>query len=154
MNPAFSSLLAALARELDLPGIETRDGDSSCLLGIDDFEVSLRCLSTDQVMIFTVVAPLPSRKRDELYAALLDANTFFHQTQGFTLAAREDTGVTLQGTLPLAALTDTNVGTWVSNFVNVAEHWQERCLACDDAAADAPEAPAVDPALMGGMLRI
>ena len=36
MNPAFSSLLAALARELDLPGIETRDGDSSCLLGIDD----------------------------------------------------------------------------------------------------------------------
>ena len=38
MNPAFSSLLAALARELDLPGIETRDGDSSCLLGIDDFE--------------------------------------------------------------------------------------------------------------------
>ena len=52
MNPAFSSLLAALARELDLPGIETRDGDSSCLLGIDDFEVSLRCLSTDQVMIF------------------------------------------------------------------------------------------------------
>ena len=90
MNPAFSSLLAALARELDLPGIETRDGDSSCLLGIDDFEVSLRCLSTDQVMIFTVVAPLPARKRDELYASLLDANTFFHQTQGFTLAARED----------------------------------------------------------------
>ena len=85
MNPAFSSLLAALARELDLPGIETRDGDSSCLLGIDDFEVSLRCLSTDQVMIFTVVAPLPARKRDKLYAALLDANTFFHQTQGFTL---------------------------------------------------------------------
>ena len=52
--------------------------------------------------------------------------------------------MTLQGTLPLAALTDTNVGAWVSNFVNVAEHWQERCLTCDDAAADAPEAPAVD----------
>ena len=85
MNPAFSSLLAALARELDLPGIETRDGDPSCLLGIDDFEVSLRCLSAEQVMIFTVVAPLPARKRDELYTALLDANTFFHQTQGFTL---------------------------------------------------------------------
>ena len=80
-----AALLAALARELDLPGIETRDDDPSCLLGIDDFEVSLRCLSTDQVMIFTVVAPLPARKRDELYAALLDANTFFHQTQGFTL---------------------------------------------------------------------
>ena len=29
MNPAFSSLLAALARELDLPGIETRDDDPS-----------------------------------------------------------------------------------------------------------------------------
>ena len=27
-EPAFSFLLAALARELDLPGIETRDGDS------------------------------------------------------------------------------------------------------------------------------
>ena len=41
MNPAFSSLLAALARELDLPGIETRDDDPSCLLGIDDFELPL-----------------------------------------------------------------------------------------------------------------
>ena len=61
--------------------------------------------------------------------------------------------MTLQGTLPLAALTDANVGTWVGNFVNVAAHWQERCLACDT-DADAPEAPAVDPALMGGMLRI
>ena len=65
MNPAFSSLLAALARELDLPGIETRDGDPSCLLGIDDFEVSLRCLSAEQVMSSTprCWTPTPSSTR-------------------------------------------------------------------------------------------
>lgn len=154
MNPAFSSLLAALARELNMPGIETRDDNSACLLAIDDFEVSLYCLATDQVMIFTVVAPLPTQQRDTLYAALLDANTFFHQTQGFTLAAREDTGVTLQGTLPMTALTDANVATWVGNFVNVAAHWQERCLACDAVTADTPKTSSPTQTLTDGMLRI
>lgn len=153
MNPAFTSLLAALARELNLPGISTRD-DDSCLLVLDDFEVSLRCLG-EQIMIFTVVAPLPARKRDALYARLLDANTFFHRTQGFTLAAREDTGVTLQGVLPLSTLHDANIGVWVGNFVSVAAHWQEVCLACDgEEDPSAPAADALDPAMLTGMMRV
>ena len=90
MSEAFTSLLRALAPALGLPEI-TQQEDSSCLLVIDDFEVSLRHLpGSDAVMMFTVVAPLPEKGRETLYAALLDANTFFHETQGFTLAARQD----------------------------------------------------------------
>lgn len=151
MNPAFTTLLAALARELNLPDISTRD-DDSCLLVLDDFEVSLRCLG-EQIMIFTVVAPLPACKREELYAQLLDANTFFHQTQGFTLAAREDTGVTLQGVLPLFVLRDSNIGVWVNNFVTVAAHWQQRSLDCDQTTEN-PAAESIDIAMMAGMVRV
>lgn len=129
MSEAFTSLLATLAPALGLPEISVREDDPSCLLVIDDFEVSLRYLpGSDLVMMFTVVAPLPEKGREALYAALLDANTFFHETQGFTLAARQDTGVTLQGVMPMNVLNGGNIATWVQNFVNVAERWQEECL--------------------------
>lgn len=129
MYEAFISLLSTLAPILGLPEISVRQDDPSCLLVIDDFEISLRYLPiSNVVMLFTVVAPLPGKGRDELYAALLNANTFFQGTQGFTLAAREDTGVTLQGVMPLRILDDANIAAWVQNFVNMAEHWQEYCL--------------------------
>ena len=118
MPDAFTSLLSALAPALGLPEITVREDDPSCLLVIDDFEVSLRWLpEADMVMMFTVVAPLPLEGREALYAELLDANTFFHGTQGFTLAAREDTGVTLQGVMSMRMLDGSNVAQWVQNFV-------------------------------------
>lgn len=152
MNQAFSSLLATLAPAMNLPEISVREDDPSCLLVIDDFEVSLRYLpDADLVMIFTVVAPLPEKGRETLYPALLDANTFFHNTQGFTLAAREDTGVTLQGVQPLSVLDSSNIATWVQNFVNVADHWQQVCLDAESGAAPIPEEI---PILPQDMLRV
>ena len=136
MLGVFQSLLSTLAPALNLPEITLREDDPSCLLVIDDFEVSLRYLpGSDMVMMFTVAAPLPEHGREALYAALLDANTFFHGTQGFTLAAREDTGVTLQGVMPLRMLDDSNIAVWVQNFVNVAEAWQARCLSAEEEPA-------------------
>ena len=129
MSEAFPSLLRALAPALGLPEITVQEEASSCLLVIDDFEVSLRYLpGSDIVMMFTVVSPLPEQGREALYAALLDANTFFHETQGFTLAAREDTGVTLQGVMPMRVLDAGNIATWVQNFVDIADMWQSCCL--------------------------
>lgn len=129
MSEAFVSLLATLAPVLGLPEIAVRDDDPSCLLVIDDFEVSLRYLpGSDAVMMFTVVAPLPEEGRSRLFAELLDANTFFRGTQGFTLAAREDTGVTLQGVMSMRVLDGVSIVSWVQNFVDVAQHWQAVCL--------------------------
>ena len=126
MSEAFRSLLSCLAADLKLPEVPEQDG--MALLVIDDFEVVLRLLPSDQVLMHTVVAPLPTEGRAALMASLLDANTLFLATQGFTLAAREDSGVMLQGALPMAVLNGGNVAQWVENFVNVAAHWQERCL--------------------------
>ena len=44
MFEAFTSLLSTLAPALGLPEISLREDDPSCLLVIDDFEVSLRYL--------------------------------------------------------------------------------------------------------------
>ncbi len=139
MFDSFQSLLSTLAPALGLPEISVREDDPACLLVIDDFEVSLRWLpGSDQVMMFTVVAPLPEENREKFYAALLDADTFFHGTQGFTLGAREDTGVTLQGVMPMRMLDGSNVTAWVQNFVNVAEEWQSVCLGSETAQEDSP----------------
>lgn len=152
MFEAFRSLLSTLAPALGLTEISVREDDPACLLVIDDFEVSLRWLpGSDQVMMFTVVAPLPQQGREKLYAALLDADTFFHGTQGFTLAAREDTGVTLQGVMPMRMLDGSNVTLWVQNFVDTAEKWQGACLGLDDGSNDAQEEA---PVLPQDMLRV
>ena len=152
MHESFVSLLSTLAPVLGLPEISVREDDPSCLLTIDDFEISLRYFPvSDLVMLSTVAAPLPARGRKELFAALLDANTFFHGTQGFTLAAPEDTGVTLQGVMPLRMLDGANITVWVQNFINMAEHWQEKCLKYDAGTETAEPAPLP---FQQGMLRV
>lgn len=154
MFEVFSSLLSALAPSLGVPDIALQEEEPVSLLAIDDFEVSLRYLpASDLVMLFTVVAPLPEKGRTALYATLLDANTFFQDTQGFTLAAREDTGVTLQGVMPLRVLDSSNIATWVQNFLNVAEMWQTRCMA-DDWTDDAASPAALELSLKNDMLRV
>ena len=155
MSESFRSLLSCLAADLKLPEVPEQDG--MALLVIDDFEVVLRLLPSEQVLIYTVVAPLPEEGRAALMASLLEANTLFLATHGFTLAAREDTGVMLQGALPLASLHSNNIAQWVENFVNVAEFWQARCLAPE---SPAPERDAftgegsIDPLAMLDMLRV
>ena len=154
MFEAFTSLLATLAPMLGLSDITLREDDPVCLLDIDDFEICLRYLpGSDQVLLFTVVAPLPEQGRDALYASLLDANTFFQGTQGFTLAAREDTGVTLQGVMPLRVLDNASIGTWVQNFLNIAEQWQAVCLTSAERVEE--RSPSNQPALSPqNMLRV
>lgn len=155
MSEAFRSLLSCLAINLKLPDIPEQDG--MALLVVDDFEVVLRLLPSEQVMIHTVVAPLPAEGRTALMSAMLDANTMFLATQGFTLSARDDTGVMLQGILPLVALHGGNIAQWVENFVNVAEHWQARCLSSEAAAPARDHITGeghMDPLTMMDMLRV
>ena len=127
MDKTFRFLLDALGKELGLPEIATSEDGLSALLVIDDFELWLRCVSTGHLLLFTVVSPLPEQNRQKIMAALLDANTFYYQTQGFALGAREDTGVTLQGVIALRFLDQNNICVFVNNFIEVAQHWQDRC---------------------------
>ena len=155
MSESFRSLLSCLAADLKLPEVPEQDG--MALLVIDDFEVVLRLLPSDQVLMYTVVAPLPSEGRSALMTSLLEANTMFLATQGFTLSAGEDTGVMLQGALPMAVLNGGNIAQWVENFVNVAESWQARCLAVESTAPERDSMTgegSIDPLAMLDMLRV
>ena len=140
MQKSFRILLNALGKELGLPEIATTEDGLSALLVIDDFELWLRCVSTGHILLFTVVSPLPEQNRQTVMAALLDANTFYYQTQGFALGAREDTGVTLQGVIALRFLDENNVCLYVKNFIDVAQYWQERCreIAAETEGSSAP----------------
>ena len=154
MSEAFRSLLSRLASELSLPDIPVQEG--AALIVVDDFEVGIRLLPSEQVMMYTVLAPLPA-ERHTLMTDLLAANTLFIETHGFTLSAREDTGVMLQGLMPMCALHSGNIGQWLQNFVDLAEHWQARCLQSSSAPASADPLVgegAFDPLTMMDMLRI
>lgn len=152
MSDVFRTLLSGLASGLGLETLAEQNGKA--LIVMDDFEVSLVLLPSEQVLIHTVVAPLPEEGRAALMADLLNANTMFLVTQGFTLSAREDTGVMLQGVMPLSALHSANVSQWVENFVNVAEFWQGRCLQAKEAEVFSERETVEDPLAMLGMLRV
>lgn len=65
MHESFVSLLSTLAPVLGLPEISVREDDPSCLLTIDDFEISLRYFPvSDLVMLSTVAAPLPAKRAE------------------------------------------------------------------------------------------
>lgn len=127
MKDMFRSVIDGLAQTLNLPEITITPDGTSALLLIDDFELSIRFVPLGFIVIFTVVAPMPQNNREQVFASLLDANTFYYQTQGFTLAAREDTGVTLQGIISLRLVDKDNISRFVENFINVAEYWQKYC---------------------------
>ena len=144
----FAYLLEGLAQSLHLPEIGvTQDGRSTVLV-ISDFEVSLNCLDTGSLLIFTVIAPMPESGRDRIMAMLLEANTFLFETRGFTLAAREDTGITLQGIVSFRLLDQDNIAAYVENFVNIAEHWQGVCQEGGTEDAAAPDAGGMPDGIM------
>ncbi len=148
----FKYLLDGLAMAVGLSKINISEDGSESLLTIDDFEVSLNCLDTGSFLIFTTIAPMPEKGREQIMAGLLEANTFLTKTHGFTLAAREDTGVTLQGIAPLAILDRDNITTFVENFVNVAEHWQRFCREGRTEETAVPDAGGIPDGIMGTTL--
>jgi hypothetical protein len=136
MKAMFRSVIDGLAKALNLPEVTITPDGTSALLLIDDFELCIRFVPLGFIVMFTVVAPMPQNNREEILVSLLDANTFYYQTQGFTLAAREDTGVTLQGLISLRLVDKDNISRFVENFINVAEYWQKYCQEKDVPASD------------------
>ena len=156
-NALFQSTMTALAQNLGLDGLTFSEEGDSCLLGFDDFEVSINYFAEpDLALVYTVVGTLPedSSSKNALYAALLEGNVMFHKTQGFTLAAGETTGVTLQGCLPMQHLDKDRMSAWIQNLLNVAEHWQSVCLEhyLPEGESGAAEEPASYPEM--GMMRV
>ena len=123
----FREILDGLAGALNLPGISTSEDGCTALIEVDGFELCLRCIPQGFVVLFAVVAPFPVKNKAEVARELLDANTLYYRTQGFTLGARKDTGVTLQGVISLRVVDQNSIRTFVENFLNVAEYWQEFC---------------------------
>jgi hypothetical protein len=134
MKEMFRVLLDNLVATYGLPGVQTDEQGIEALVVIDDFEVALRLVSAGYVLISTVVAPLPENNRERVLEALLDGNTFFYQTRGFALAAREDTGVTLQGIISLRVLDGPGISSVMQHFISVARYWQQFCMDAETSA--------------------
>ena len=127
MDQRFASLMTDLFALIDADETECFD-EGVALIAVAGFDISLTLLEgADQILISTVVAEFPADGRAELLAKLLEGNLFFQKTQGFTLAAREDTGVMLQAALPCAILDKSALASAVVNLVSVADYWRDVC---------------------------
>ncbi|MCQ2444960.1 MAG: type III secretion system chaperone [Mailhella sp.] len=146
MNQHFAALMKDLFALAGADEAECFEEDVA-LLSVNGFDISLTFLEgADQILASTVVSELPAGSLHKLQARLLEGNVFFQETQGFTLGAREDTGVVLQAVLPCAVLDASALAALVSNLAAVAEHWRG---VCEELADSQPEEEAT-PFSVGG----
>ena len=84
MQAQFTQLLHDLGKIVGLDDLAPNK-DDNCVLGIDDFIVTL-CLQGSSLLMYSPVGTLGEGDKEKLLTRLLNANYFFSGTAGATLA--------------------------------------------------------------------
>lgn len=126
-NTALSDLIRQFGESLDLPQLEL-DELNCCWLTFDDVLVCLEAdENADKLLLYAPVADLPATDREALLVSLLQANLFWRETGGGTLAVSTETQqVILQLPATLSAQTAASLGEMMDGFVTQCEHWSSK----------------------------
>jgi hypothetical protein len=135
---------AALMREFGaVAGLEnfTPDENNECVLGIDNFVVTLGTLTGETILIYAAVGKLGETNKDELMARLLAGNYFFAETGGATLAVSPlNNEIQLIYGVRLQGLDAQSLVTILENFLERLDYWHSYCInpATQVSASDFP----------------
>jgi hypothetical protein len=136
------ALIRALGHAVGIDDLDLDDG-GTCTLRFDETGLTLELdESEDRLVLHAALGRLPAEGQAELLARLLEANLFWKDTQGATLALdRREDRVLLLRAVPLDAPPAGFPGL-VERFVDAAEAWREAiatvCGAVPDPTANTP----------------
>jgi hypothetical protein len=119
------TLIRALGHAVGIDALALGDG-GTCTLSMDELVLTLELdESEDQLVLHSVLGPLPTDGQAELYARLLEGNLFWKDTHGATLALdRRNARVLLLRAVPLDS-PPAGFPSIVERFVDCAEAWRE-----------------------------
>lgn len=149
----FDSLIAVLARRMDMEKIEKTD-DDLCMLEFGDVVVCFRFLhAAGNILIFSDLGHMPETGREAFFRQLLEANHALFETAGATLSVYSPLDMVALQYLCQAETTDEQrFLTIVENFVVVARHWREKCA--QFSAEQVPDAEDGNPGGQDFLLRV
>lgn len=119
-------LLAALGESLGIGSIEL-DEDDNCGLTIDgSIDVVLEYdEAAGHFTLVTTPGTVPDEGRDAMLAELLNANLLWQGTGGATLGVDTTTSaVVMSYRRAVAGLDAESLQSWISDFVEAADHWR------------------------------
>lgn len=137
-------LLAALGRAVGIEALAW-DAEGCCTLRFDAVVVNLEVDPvSEQLLLYSALGEIPAEGQAELFAHLLEANLFWQDTRGGTLALdRLGHRILLTEAVPLTLVPE-RFPDRVERFVETAEAWIEQLAQLQP--TDAPVAtPAAEP---------
>ena len=119
------ALIRALGHAVGIDALALDDG-GTCTLSMDEVVLTLELdEGEDRLVLHAVLGPLPADGQAELFARLLEANLFWKDTHGATLALdRRNACVLLLRAVPLDS-PPAGFPSLVERFVDCAEAWRE-----------------------------
>lgn len=119
----FEFVLSALRHALDMPQLQA-DADGICQITIDDRFVVNVGWREPLAVWFAPVGTLEPPGRSHVLTALLQANMFWRETGGATLALSTDgETVILAYQAPVADLSQEDIGNLLHWFTDQTDHW-------------------------------
>lgn len=119
----FEFVLSALRHALDMPQLQP-DADGICQITFDGRFIVNVGWREPHVVWFAPVGALGTSGRSQALSALLQANLFWRETGGATLALSTDgETVILAYQAPMAGLSQADIGNLLRWFAGQTDHW-------------------------------
>ncbi len=133
MSAQFTALMRDLGAMAGLGDLKPGEA-MECVLGVDNFIVTLACQDEEQLLLYAGVGSLPARGREKFLLRLLRGNYFFAETGGATLAADPATGdIQLLYRRPLAGLDGAGLARLLEGYLERLEYWSGICSSNSEA---------------------
>lgn len=141
---SLALLLRTVATELDLPDLKL-NSDGVCQLTVEGrLTLSIEDAPLEHsAHFYTVLIRAPDAGREEFFASLLDAQLFGREIgEGISFGFDRATGeILLCRKLTVAQLTPEAFSQALTEFINWAEHWQEKLSRQEPSAGSFSTAP-------------
>lgn len=146
----LQSLLNDFAHDIGLPELALDPNGLGSLLFDDAIMLHLQLNETvGTVILFATIGTVPEQGRESFYADMLQANLFWQQTGGATLALEKSShAAVLAYEQPLDGLDQAGFQGLIKQFLDVAEDWQSRLR--DVSAGERPDSGHDDPSATSG----
>lgn len=147
---SLQKLLNEFARDIGLSELTLDPNGLSTLLFDDTLMLHLQLNEmTGKLMLFSTIGMIPEQGREAFYADMLQANLFWQQTGGATLALEKSTqAAVLVYEYSLAGLDQAGFQGLIKQFIDVVEDWQGRLHAAS--TENRPELATEDPSTPSG----
>ena len=134
---AVQKILASFGESLGISNLKF-DEDNYCCLLFDEVCINLEAdVKTGQIFFNSPLGPIPENGDQAFFEMLLEANYFYRETGGASLAMNRDANIVqLIYSIPYQGLDLVQFEQIMESLVNLSESWTQKILVYEPARVD------------------